>query len=126
MSIDLRTPASPNQPPAPPPDAEAPKGRFTLPSAYTILFALIVLTALATWIIPAGRYALDPEGSPIPGSYHEVESSPARVVVDSLKAPINGLYGVQDPASGNVDVYNSGSLFGAIDVALFILVIGGF
>jgi uncharacterized ion transporter superfamily protein YfcC len=114
---------------APPPDAPEPAAggrRFSLPSAYTILFALIVVTALATWIIPAGRYALDPEGSPIPGTYAEVDSSPSRILVDSLKAPINGLYGVQDPATGNVDVYNEGSLFGAIDVGLFILVIGGF
>ena len=29
------------------------KGRFTLPSAYTILFALIVLAAIATWLVPA-------------------------------------------------------------------------
>src|SRR5919106_32258 len=100
--------------------------RFTLPSAYTILFILLVLTALATWVIPAGRYALDPEGSPIPGTYQEVESTPSRIIVDSLEAPINGLYGIEDPATGNVDVFNSGELFGAIDVALFILVIGGF
>ncbi len=53
-------------------------------------------------------------------------STPSRIIVDSLKAPINGLYGIQDPATGNVDVFNSGELFGAIDVALFILVIGGF
>src|SRR3954447_3134380 len=126
MATDLETPPAPAPPPpATPPPPEG-KPRFTLPSAYTILFALIVITALATWIVPAGRYALDPEGSPVPGSYHEVDSSPARIVVDSLKAPINGLYGVEDPATGNVDVYNSGSLFGAIDVALFILVIGGF
>ena len=37
------------------PETEPTKPRFTLPSAYTILFALIVITALATWIIPAGR-----------------------------------------------------------------------
>jgi uncharacterized ion transporter superfamily protein YfcC len=110
-----------------PPEATEPhKSRFTLPSAYTILFALIVVTALATWIVPAGRYALDEEGSPIPGTYEEVDATPARIVVDSLEAPINGLYGVEDPATGNVDVFNSGELFGAIDVALFILVIGGF
>ena len=102
------------------------KPRFALPSAYTILFALIVITALATWIIPAGQYALDPDGSPIPGTYEEVESTPSRIIVDSLEAPINGLYGIEDPATGNVDVFNSGELFGAIDVALFILVIGGF
>jgi uncharacterized ion transporter superfamily protein YfcC len=41
-------------------------------------------------------------------------------------APINGTYGIEDPATGNVDVFNSGELFGAIDVAFFILVIGGF
>ena len=31
--------------------------RFALPSAYTILFGLIVIMAICTWIIPAGRYA---------------------------------------------------------------------
>ncbi len=107
-------------------EPEPRKPRFTLPSAYTILFALIVITALATWIIPAGQYALDPEGSPIPGTYQEVESTPSRIIVDSLEAPINGMYGIEDPATGNVDVFNSGEMFGAIDVALFILVIGGF
>ena len=37
-------------------DGRSPRSRrgFTLPSAYTILFALIVAMAIATWIIPAG------------------------------------------------------------------------
>jgi uncharacterized ion transporter superfamily protein YfcC len=43
-----------------------------------------------------------------------------------LKAPINGMYGIEDPTTGQIDVFNTGTLFGAIDVALFILVIGGF
>src|SRR6478736_5683390 len=102
------------------------KSKFSLPSAYTILFALIVIMAAATWIIPAGQYALDADGSPIPGTYEEVDSNPQRILVDSLDAPINGLYGIEDAQTGNIDVFNSGSLFGAIDVALFILVIGGF
>jgi uncharacterized ion transporter superfamily protein YfcC len=109
-------------------EAEPRKGRkrrFTLPSAYTILFALIVLAALATWIVPAGTYDVDEEGAPLPGTYHEVESNPQRILVDSLTAPINGLYGIED-AEGNINYYNSGTLFGAIDVALFIIVIGGF
>ena len=99
--------------------------RFTLPSAYTILFALIVLMALATWIIPAGAYELDRAGAPIPGSYAEVEGDPQRILIDSLTAPINGLYGIEDN-KGNISYYNTGVLFGAIDVALFIIVIGGF
>jgi uncharacterized ion transporter superfamily protein YfcC len=106
--------------------AEPPKkSRFTLPSAYTILFALIVLAAIATWVIPAGTYNLNPEGEPIPGTYHEVAQKPSRILVDSLTAPINGLYGIED-AKGNINYYNSGTLFGAIDIALFIIVIGGF
>ena len=58
------------------PPAE-PKRGFKLPSAYTILFALIVLMALATWLIPAGAYQLDKEGAPIPGTYTEVDGDPA-------------------------------------------------
>jgi uncharacterized ion transporter superfamily protein YfcC len=59
-----------------------------------------------------------------PGTYHAVEQNPARIIVDSLTAPINGLYGITGEES--ISYYNSGELFGAIDVALFILVIGGF
>jgi uncharacterized ion transporter superfamily protein YfcC len=101
------------------------KRRFTLPSAYTILFALIVLMAIATWLVPAGVYDRDKEGAPEPGTYHEVEQNPQRILIDSLTAPINGLYGIEDE-QGNINYYNSGVLFGAIDVALFIIVIGGF
>ena len=52
-------------------------------------------------------------------------SHPSRILVDSLTAPINGLYGIEN-AHGNINYYNSGTLFGAIDIALFILVVGGF
>ena len=110
--------------PSAPPE-EKKKRRFTLPSAYTILFALIVLAALATWVVPAGTYDVNKEGEPIPGTYHEVDSHPSRIIVDSLTAPINGLYGIENK-KGNINYYNSGTLFGAIDVALFIIVIGGF
>ena len=101
------------------------KPRFTLPSAYTILFALIVLMALATWVIPAGAYQLDDAGAPIPGTYAEVDGDPQRILIDSLTAPINGLYGIENN-KGNISYYNKGVLFGAIDVALFIIIIGGF
>ncbi|HEY7969996.1 MAG TPA: YfcC family protein [Candidatus Limnocylindrales bacterium] len=104
--------------------AEKKRG-FSLPSAYTILFILIVIVAVLTWIIPAGAYQLDADGSPIPGTYHQVDQNPARIIVDSLLAPIQGMYGIE-AADGSISVYNSGELFGAIDVALFILVIGGF
>ena len=77
-----------------------------------------------TFVIPAGKYDTDAEGLPIPGTYHTVESNPQRLR-DAILAPINGMYGIKD-AEGYVNVYNEGALYGAIDVAMFILMIGGF
>ena len=45
-------------------DAGRAAAGFRLPSAYTILFALIVLMAIATWLVPAGTYDLDKDGQP--------------------------------------------------------------
>ena len=40
--------------------------RFRFPSAFTILFGLIMLVAALTWIIPAGQYerATNPRPGP--------------------------------------------------------------
>lgn len=105
--------------------AEESRHKFTFPTAFTILFLLLVLIALATWVIPAGAYELDESGAPIPGTYQQVPSNPQKLLVSALMGPINGMYGIED-ATGNVNVWNSGELFGAIDVALFVLIIGGF
>ena len=121
----MTTAATVAEKPADKPAEEPAERRFSLPSAYTVLFVLIVLAAAATWVIPAGSYELDENGQPIPGTYSQVEPNPQRIVVDSLMAPINGLYGITGE-DGSVSIWNSGELFGAIDVALFILVIGGF
>ncbi|MBN9669634.1 YfcC family protein [Roseibium aggregatum] len=92
--------------------------KFQFPTAFTILFALIVLVAAATWIVPAGQYdrveneALG-RAVPVPGTYHTVEGDP-QGVVDVFMAPIRGLY---DPDTNQAN---------AIDVAVFVLVIGGF
>jgi uncharacterized ion transporter superfamily protein YfcC len=101
------------------------KKKFTFPTAFTILFLLLVVIALATWVVPAGSYDYDENGSPIPGTYHQVPSNPQALLSSALKGPINGMYGIQDE-TGNVDVWNYGELFGAIDVAMFVLIIGGF
>jgi uncharacterized ion transporter superfamily protein YfcC len=105
--------------------AEEKKKGFTFPTAYTILFILIIIVVIATWVVPAGLYDRNEEGEPIPGSYHQVESNPQRIIADGLMASVNGMYGIQGE-DGSVSVYNSGGLYGAIDVALFVLVIGGF
>jgi uncharacterized ion transporter superfamily protein YfcC len=89
------------------------------------LFLLLILIAAATYIVPAGSYDYDEEGAPLPGTYHEVEPNPQDLLKSALSSPINGMYGIEDE-TGNVDVWNYGELFGAIDVALFVLIIGGF
>lgn len=101
------------------------KKKFTFPSAFTILFLLLVVIAFATWVVPAGSYDYDEEGAPIPGTYHEVEANPQKLLQSALKGPVTGMYGIE-AADGSVDVWNSGELFGAIDVAMFVLIIGGF
>lgn len=101
------------------------KKGFKFPSAYTILFLLIILVVIATWIVPAGQYEVNEAGEPIPGTYHEVESNPQRIISDGLMSIVNGTYGIQ-AEDGSISVYNFGELYGAIDVAFFVLVIGGF
>tara|TARA_R110002124_G_scaffold241594_1_gene406828 strand:- start:4433 stop:5878 length:1446 start_codon:yes stop_codon:yes gene_type:complete len=88
------------------------------PTAYTILLLLIVLIAALTWIIPAGKYerVMNEEVGrevAVPGTYQVVESSP-QGFMDVLLAPTAGFY---DP-----DSY----VANAVDVALFILFLGGF
>ncbi|MCC1482698.1 YfcC family protein [Roseibaca sp. Y0-43] len=96
----------------------AKKTGFRFPSAFTILFALIVLMAALTWIIPAGQYdrvASEALGKDVPvaGSYAPTEANP-QGLFDVILAPIAGFY---DPMSYAAR---------AIDVSLFVLIIGGF
>lgn len=98
---------------------------FAFPSAYTILFLLLIVVAVLTWVIPAGQYDRNPQGEPIPNTYHSVPQNPQKLISGTLLAPISGTYGIQAP-DGSVSPGNSGTLYGAINVALFVLVIGGF
>lgn len=115
------------QPSTSPPTEPGPAAarQFTFPTAYTILFALLVLIAALTWVIPAGQYDKDTNGQPVPGTYHTVPPNPQRIVSGTLLAPISGMYGIQS-ADGNVNPDNTGTLYGAINVALFVLMVGGF
>jgi uncharacterized ion transporter superfamily protein YfcC len=105
--------------------AEPTKRKFTFPSAYTILFGLLIVVTILTWVIPAGQYDYARDGTPIPGTYHAVPQNPQRIIEGAFLGPVSGMYGLKNP-SGNVGPHNVGSLYGAINVALFVLVIGGF
>ncbi len=97
---------------------QTPSQGWRFPSAFTILFGLIILVAVLTWIIPAGQYTRMPSEAlgkdvPVAGSYAPTEANP-QGVFDVLLAPIAGFY---DPGSYSAN---------AIDVSLFVLIIGGF
>ncbi|WP_170406111.1 YfcC family protein [Ruegeria arenilitoris] len=95
--------------------------KFKFPTAFTILFILIAVVAALTWVIPAGEYerqmneALGSE-APVPGTYHEVDANP-QGITSVILAPIAGMY---DPS------LLGSSSSAAIDVAFFVLIIGGF
>ena len=66
--------------------------------------------------------------SPSPGSYSEIDSPQdfSERVGDFFLAPVNGLYGLQNPETGVVHPFGVGSLFGAVGVFAFVLAIGAF
>ncbi|EGA65780.1 YfcC family protein [Vibrio brasiliensis] len=92
--------------------------KIKFPSAYTILMLLTVVMAILTWTIPGGQYQMENNETlgrmvPMVGTYHSIDANP-QGIVDILMAPIQGFY---DPLSYTAR---------AVDVALFVLVIGGF
>ncbi|HEY1886507.1 MAG TPA: hypothetical protein VGG86_10720 [Roseiarcus sp.] len=104
------------------------KRKRGFPAPVTILTLVLILVWVAAFFIPSGQYELDASGSPVVGSYRLVPSPldfEGRVR-DLLLAPVNGMYGIQDPATGQVGPFNKGMMFGSIEVFLFILSIGGF
>ena len=91
---------------------------FKFPTAFTILFALIAAMAAATWVADVGQYDRVENAElgkevPVPGSFKSVEPNP-QGISDVVLAPINGFF--------DIDSYE----VRAMDVALFVLFIGGF
>jgi uncharacterized ion transporter superfamily protein YfcC len=101
---------------------------FRFPSAFTVLALVTVGVWLLAFVIPTGAYESDPEtGRPIPGSYEETDSvwSFSDRLMELFLAPVNGLYGVMNE-DGVIGPYESGELYGAAGVFLFVLAIGVF
>jgi uncharacterized ion transporter superfamily protein YfcC len=103
------------------------KKGFQFPGTMTVLVIVTFLVWLAAFIIPAGTYERV-DGAPTPGSYERIDSPQAfnERVEDFFLAPVNGLYGLQDPETGFVRPFGVGSLFGAVSVFAFVLAIGAF
>ncbi|HET9287906.1 MAG TPA: hypothetical protein VFO26_10130 [Gaiella sp.] len=104
------------------------KKGFEFPSTMTVLVLVTFLVWVAAFLIPAGTYQHDENGVPQPGSYRQIDS-PQDVgerVEDFFLAPVNGLYGLQNPETGVVVPFGVGRLFGAVGVFAFVLAIGAF
>lgn len=134
------------------PEVRVPKRKFKLrvPSAFTVLFVLTIIAALATWVIPAGQYAklsYDPDSSSLvltppkgdsqklPAEQKSLEDLGIDVDITeftsgALNKPISvpGSYErlEQNPA-GFTDVPSAmvRGTIEAVDIMVFILVLGG-
>lgn len=129
------TTAPPVPPAAPPPDADAagagppaPARKFRFPSALTVLAVVTVGVWLLAFLIPAGQYDRTEDGSPVAGTYHRVPGTQSFTerLSDLFLSPVNGLYGLQDPKTGDVGPSFAGELYGSAGVFLFVLAIGTF
>lgn len=80
------------------------KHRFKMPTSFTTIIILTAIVAILTFLIPAGQYEYM-DGSPVAGTYQVVEPNP-QGLWDILHAPVAGFKG-------------------AIDIILFVLVLGG-
>ena len=113
-------------PVAPP---EETKRKFSFPSAFTVLFGVTIGVWLLAFIVPTGAYQTDAEsGAPVPGTYEGTDAglSFGDRVMELFLAPINGLYGVESAETGWIGPYESGELYGAAGVFMFVLAIGIF
>ncbi|HEX5025112.1 MAG TPA: hypothetical protein VFV68_07555 [Agriterribacter sp.] len=120
-----------------------------LPSPVTILMIVIVIAALATWLIPAGRYntLAFAEGNGfvlntadgdqlLPLTQHTLDSLQVRISLDkfvsgAIRKPVSvpGTYQhVESNGQGLIAVLQAPlkGIYETIDIVLFILVIGGF
>ncbi|MGW2230111.1 YfcC family protein [Streptomyces formicae] len=104
------------------------KGKFTFPSALTVLAIVTVAVWLLAFLIPSGQYDRNGSGAPVEGTYHRVDSGQSFVdrLNDLFLSPVNGLYGIQDEKTSLVAPDNVGALYGSAGVFLFVLAIGSF
>jgi len=81
-----------------------PKRGFRFPTAFTVLFFVLVLIWILTFVITPGTYSyVSCDGGspkPIPGTYHtiNIDRSVQERLYDLWISPVNGLYGIRTPS----------------------------
>ena len=85
-------------------EAAEPKRRFKFPTAFTVLFFVLVLVWILTFIIKPGTYSyVSCDGGapkPIPGTFENFDQNLSfqERLYDLWLSPVNGLYGIRTPA----------------------------
>jgi uncharacterized ion transporter superfamily protein YfcC len=100
--------AAPSEDVAGPGSGDTPEGEqkrgFRFPTAFTILFGVLVLVWALTFIIHPGTYDYvscdSGTAKPIPGTFHHVDINQSfrERLYDLWVSPVNGLYGVRTPS----------------------------
>lgn len=88
------------------------KKKFKSPNAYVIIFCIMLLVAVLTWVVPGGQYAVDEAGRAIGGSYSRAAANP-QGLWEVVMAPIIGMVG-------------NATVSGAIAISLNIMIFGAF
>ena len=65
---------------------EKKKKKFSLPHVYVLMFLIIVICTIATWVLPAGEFdrVVNEAGQnvAVAGTFHTVEQSPVGALPD--------------------------------------------
>jgi uncharacterized ion transporter superfamily protein YfcC len=111
-------------------DAEVrpPRSNSRFPGAVATLAIVTLLVWVAALFVPSGRYQVDADGSPIPGTYERTPSplSFGDTVRQLVLSPVNGVYGLRNAETGFIDTETLGRMAGQIGVITFIMAIGAF
>ena len=93
---------------------EVSKKKFTFPHSYTLIFILIIVAAILTWIIPSGQFETIVESingmektTVVPGTYHTIDKAGYGQGIGAI---------LEAPAAG---------IISAVEVVAFVLVVGG-
>jgi len=121
--------------------------KFKFPSAYTTLYIIIIISALATWLMPAGSYdtlsytdgEFIVEGSrsaTLPGTQHTLDSLGLQMELSKfeegkIRRPVSipDTYQELEPSPQGLKAILYAPIKGiyeSIDIILFVLIIGGF
>lgn len=106
------------------------KSKFKFPSAYTVLLAIMICIALATQFVPGVKNAKlsDVVMAPVTGMIGVKDVNLESEINDSMNSGgvESALKTINSKEEALVSVTNVGQVKGAIDVSLFVLIIGGF